>query len=119
MSFKEHVGDAVMLRQLGIGKPSADPRNPKMTSQNLAALKTAVSAVPPIVPLRVAISTVAHDVAAFLSLLPRRLGGHNTCRRYGHVVDARTWRDQYPKCRDCGKTIRSQEELRSALPKAI
>lgn len=119
MSLQEYVGDCEALRQVGVRKPSGEIRNQRITSENIAALKSAVTAVPETVPLRAALSSMAHDVAAFLAFLPRRVGGHNTCRQYGHVVDGRTWRDQYPKCRDCGKTIRSQEELRSAFPKAI
>lgn len=38
------------------------------------------------------------------------------CKFYGHVINHETWTEYYPKCADCGVKIRTDKQLRTALP---
>lgn len=107
-----------MLRQLGVKvKPEERLTNQRITSEEIASLKQAVGNKGLAVKLKQQFSSIVHDLLFALAPVLPRLCESSVCRRYGHVIDAAQWTEYFPKCRDCGKTIRSQVELRSAYPK--
>ncbi len=52
----------------------------------------------------------------FLVCVP--LHQRTMCRNYGHVLHTRRFHGNRPLCVDCGKTIYSKDDLRTAVPKS-
>ena len=118
MSMKIFVDDMETMRKLGVRTRLDEFTNQRITSQDIAALKVAVREAPRVMPLRVMLANLLSNLGqALRSFFSAGALNNNVCKRYGHAINQDTWTTLFPECRDCGKTIRSQCELRTALPR--
>ncbi len=58
--------------------------------------------------------SVLSAINDILSLFTVKIGSsHRQCKLYGHVLPSSGWvSGRHPKCTDCGKAIKSPEDLR-------